>query len=72
MVEKLSIGEVNSGWWDAINSLIDRLNAGAAGGEVAANVAVIADPSTATAEDVANTVNAVITALVAAGIMATA
>lgn len=35
----------------------------------AATVAAIADPSTATAEDVANKVNAVIAALKAAGLM---
>jgi hypothetical protein len=36
---------------------------------VAANVAAIADPTEATAEDVANKVNAVIAALIAAGLM---
>lgn len=35
-----------------------------------ANIAAIATPATATAEDVANKVNAVIAALVAAGVLA--
>lgn len=41
----------------------------AAQNKVAANVAEIADPSTATAEDAAEAINAVIQALVAAGLM---
>lgn len=36
---------------------------------VAANVAEIADPATATAEDAANKINEVIQALIAAGLM---
>lgn len=68
-IDSLSIGEINSGPFNAIDSVIARLNTSAAGADVAGNVTVIADPSTATAEDVANKVNAVITSLVAAGLM---
>lgn len=39
------------------------------GSQAAANVAAIADPSTATAEDASNTINDVIAALIAAGLM---
>ena len=71
-IDKLSIGEVNSGPFNAVDSLIDRLNAGAAGGEQVANVAAIADTTTATSEDIGNKVNELIAALVASGVMASA
>jgi len=69
-IDKLSIGEVNSGPFLAIDSLIERLNVGAAGGDQVANVATIADTSTATATAVGDKVNELIAALITAGVMA--
>lgn len=69
-IDKLSIGEVNSGPFNAVDSLIERLNAGAAGGDQVVNVAAIADTTTATAEAVGDKVNELIAALITAGVMA--
>jgi len=69
-IDKLSIGEVNSGPFDAVDSLIERLNTGAAGGDKVANVAAIADTATATATVVGDKVNELIAALITAGVMA--
>ena len=69
-IDKLSIGEVNSGPFNAVDSLIERLNAGVAGGDKVANVATIADTSTATATAVGDKVNELIAALITAGVMA--
>jgi hypothetical protein len=52
----------------AAKELSDAVDAGAP--VEAVNVAEIADPGTATAEDVANKVNELIQALIAAGLMA--
>lgn len=73
-IAKLSIGEVNSGPFNAIDSLIDRINAAASGtlsdADVVENVAAIADPTTADAEAIATKVNELIAALITAGAMA--
>tara|TARA_R110000744_G_C19371770_1_gene563152 strand:+ start:26793 stop:26981 length:189 start_codon:yes stop_codon:yes gene_type:complete len=54
-----------NGWKWAVEQLAADLD-----GQVVANVEEIADPSTATAEDVAGKVNELIQAMVAAGAMA--
>ena len=72
-IAKLSIGEVNSGPFNAIDSVIDRINAAVSGtlsgADVVENVAAIVDPATADAEAVATKVNELIAALITAGVM---
>lgn len=73
-IAKLSIGEVNSGPFNAIDSVIDRLNVATSGtlaeADTIENVAAIADPTTADAEAIATKVNELIAALITAGAMA--
>lgn len=61
--EYLTVALANKKIAEEVSGAID------AGSSQAANVAPIADPSTATAEDAANKINAVIASLVAAGVM---
>ena len=64
---------MNSGPFNAIDSVIDRINAAVSGtlseADIVENVAAIADPSTADAEAIATKVNELIAALITAGVM---